>query len=273
MLNLTKHRIKWNEQIFKKYLKEGRGSGTKKEYKPWVNIQSFPSIGESSRILGWKTNRVQHFLSGNETGYFYILEWSDIVTDIREQFPLIDYEEATNIADDLGIKYPMDNESGFPYVLTTDFMITINIKGKEINVARTIKPASDLEKKRVIEKYEIERRYWKNRNIDWGIVSDNDIQKELTRNIEWVHSSYLFEDSYKLTNHQVKIISSMIYEKIQKSDFTIIEIGDYVDTEFNLEKGTGLYIIKHLISRKQILMDMANKLDLRLPARNIFRAV
>lgn len=273
MLNLAKRPTKWNEKIFKKYIKEGRGSGIRKDYKPWINIQNISSLGESSRILGWKTERVQHFLSNNESSYFYILEWSDIVVDIREQFPLVDYKETAKIAENLGIKHPVDNESGFPYVLTTDFMVTVKLNGKEVNIARTIKPALELEKERVIEKFEIERRYWKNRNIDWRIITDNDIPKELVRNIEWIHSAYLLEDSYSLTDKQVQIIASIIYEKIQNTDLTIVEIGDYIDSEYNLGNGTGLYLIKHLISGKQIFMNMTNKLDLRLPAKKFLKIV
>jgi hypothetical protein len=41
-----------------------------------------------NRVQGWKTNRVHHFISNNELLYFFLLEWSDIVTDIREQYPL-----------------------------------------------------------------------------------------------------------------------------------------------------------------------------------------
>lgn len=268
---MAKHRGKWTEEKIKRYIKEGRGNGIGKDYKPWVTIQSFPSEGRVSRIMGWKTERVHHLVSDNETRFFYLLEWSDIVTDIREQYPLIDYKETVAIADRLGIKHPADNESGVPYVLTTDFMITVIKNGKEINLARTIKPVADLEKERVIEKFEIERQYWKKRNIDWGIVTDRDIPKQFTRNIEWIHSSYLLEDSYKLTPKQLDIIATIIYEKIKNTDLSVIEIGDYIDSGMNFEKGTGLYIFKYLVSHKKILIDMANEINHNLPARNIVR--
>ena len=271
MFTLAKHRGKWTEEKIKRYIKEGRGNGIGKDYKPWVTIQSFPSEGRVSRIMGWKTERVHHLVSDNETRFFYLLEWSDIVTDIREQYPLIDYKETVAIADRLGIKHPADNESGVPYVLTTDFMITVIKNGKEINLARTIKPVADLEKERVIEKFEIERQYWKKRNIDWGIVTDRDIPKQFTRNIEWIHSSYLLEDSYKLTPKQLDIIATIIYEKIKNTDLSVIEIGDYIDSGMNFEKGTGLYIFKYLVSHKKILIDMANEINHNLPARNIVR--
>lgn len=38
-----------------------------------------------------------------ERNYFYILEYSDIVEDIREQYPLMPIEDTLLIADELGI--------------------------------------------------------------------------------------------------------------------------------------------------------------------------
>lgn len=36
---------------------------------------------------------MHHFLSKLETNYFYWLDWSPIVSDIREQYPLLPLEE------------------------------------------------------------------------------------------------------------------------------------------------------------------------------------
>ena len=82
--------------------KEGRGQGTGEDYKPWINIQDFPSNGLSTRGKGWKTNRIHQFLSKLERDYFYVLEWNNIVIDIREQFPLI-REDTWCIANEKGL--------------------------------------------------------------------------------------------------------------------------------------------------------------------------
>jgi hypothetical protein len=46
---MAKRILTWNEEKYKRYIKEGRGRGTSKEYKPWVRIQSFLSLG---KVLG-----------------------------------------------------------------------------------------------------------------------------------------------------------------------------------------------------------------------------
>jgi hypothetical protein len=48
-----------------------------------------------------------------------------------------------------------------------------------------VKPAAELDKARVLEKLEIERRYWQEQGIDWGIITEKDIQSVLVRNIAW----------------------------------------------------------------------------------------
>ena len=53
-----------------------------------------------------------------------MLEWNNIVVDIREQFPLT-REDTWHIADEKGIKHPTDPKSQIPIVMTTDFLITI----------------------------------------------------------------------------------------------------------------------------------------------------
>ncbi|ONG89924.1 transposase [Bacillus cereus] len=72
-----------------KWIKEGRGTGTGTDYRPWLKIQDVSSLGRSTRLKGIKTSRQHEFLSDLERNYFYLTEFSDVITDIREQFPLL----------------------------------------------------------------------------------------------------------------------------------------------------------------------------------------
>ena len=175
----------WNQAKFEKYIREGRGQGAGVDYLPWITVHDFSSRGIVSRVKGIKTQRVHHFLSRNELYYFYLLEWSDNVIDIREQFPLLDIGLAVDIAKGAGVKYPYDNISDFPYVLTCDFMITTPQGFK----ARTIKCSSELSNKRVLEKLEIERRYWDKCGIDWRLITENEIQIPKAKYIESIYIS------------------------------------------------------------------------------------
>lgn len=252
----------WDEQKYKRYLKEGRGQGEGSIYKPWINVQDFPSKGWSTKTPGWKTKRMYQFMSDVELMYFYLLEWADIVTDIREQFPLLDLEETERIAEELGIKHPIDRKTGFPRVLTTDFLITAVVNGKKINIARTVKQFSELDKKRVIEKFEIERRYWTARNIDWGIVTEKEILLTVAKNVEWLHDARELELDSQYNQQDLLNIVSVLKENLLESGKPIHKVLRDLDTEMNMSKGTSLYLLKYLIAHKQILVDMTRKLEI-----------
>lgn len=256
-------RRNWNQNTFSRYKKEGRGSGEGSDYVPWIKVQDFPSKGWSSKTPSWKTKRVHEFPSNHELRTFYILEWSDKVIDIREQYPLIDLERAQRIAREIGINYPTDKKSGMPYVLTTDFMITQNVGGSEEYIARTVKPASELAKKSVISKFEIERRYWKELNIDWGIITEKEIPLVLANNISLIHSDYYFEPTEDLTENQMLAIALELKDRLKRYNTTVVNITKSLDKELRLEAGTSLRIFKYLVARKEVLLNMNVKIDFR----------
>jgi hypothetical protein len=256
---MSRYDLTWTEEKYNRKLKEGYGQGVGQNYKPWVTTHDFPSDGLVSRSPGWKTNRVYHFMSNNELRYFYILEWSNRIKDIREQYPL-NLEDTLGIAENIGIKHSVDNISKFPRIMSTDFMITLSINGKEINVARTIKPFNKLEEKRVVEKYEIERRYWLEKNIDWKLVTENDISKEFASNVEWVHTEYILEALPDMGLTDLLDICEHIKDRLGKNDCSINYVTSSLDKAFNIERGTCLSLFKHLLAKKEIVMDMQKKI-------------
>ena len=175
------------QAVINRRISECRGQGSSSNYKPWLQVQDVPSQGLATRILGWKTARVHHFLSNFELNYFYVLEWSPVVCDIREQYPLLPLEETIAIAQQRGIRHPEDPKTKEPVVMTTDFLLTVRLKIGVTDLARTVKSVKDLQSERTLEKLEIERRYWQLRDIDWGIVTEHEIPETLAKNVEWLH--------------------------------------------------------------------------------------
>lgn len=147
-----------------KMIKEGRGTGIGSEYKPWIRIQDISSLGRSTRLKGIKTKRQHEFLSDMERDCFYLLEFSDEVEDIREQFPLLPIEDTLLIAKELGIEHPKNPETGEFIVMTTDFLISVSHNNETYEVARTIKSKDDLMNRRIIEKFYIEQKYWESKH-------------------------------------------------------------------------------------------------------------
>ena len=242
---MAKHRRRWNQSVYEKYISEGRGQGECREYKPWIRVQDFASRGIVSRIYSPKTERIHHLLSNNELYYFYLAEWSDKVTDIREQFPLSDVESAMRIAASAGIAYPTDKTSGFPYVMTCDFMLT-TINGLK---ARTIKQVTELTNPRVVEKLEIERRYWARIGVDWKIVTDRDIDVPKARAIEWVRQAGNIG--------QLNKNPAFLPEAAERfsTNASLLDAARSLEYDFHLPEGTGLLVLRRLIQAKQIKVE------------------
>jgi hypothetical protein len=270
---MTKRREILDENKIEKYIKMGYGSGEGKDYKPWIEIQDFPSLGRVSRIFGWKANRIHHLLSDLEKNYFYLLEWSDIVFDIREQFPLLERPLAMDIAQRKGIKYPVYKGTDVPYILTTDFMITVRTdSGKFRNIARTVKPSEFLEKKRTIEKFEIERCYWEKKGVDWGIVTEHEINSAIAGNIEWLHLCYRYEDLGFDDERYFNELAHILQDRLYKFDIPLNSLLSNLDIEYNTDTGTFLKILKHLISVKTVKVDMKQRIDLSHCIKDIISA-
>lgn len=247
-----------------KKLKDGLGQGIGIDYKPWLVIQDVSSLGRSTRLKGIKIPRQYEFLSDLERNYFYLLEYSDYVVDIREQFPLLELEETMIIANELGIKHPAHPETKEPIVMTTDFVVTKMEQGKPINVARTLKYKNDLMDKRVIEKFEIEREYWKRKGIDWGIVTELEVPKEMAMNISFVHSYAdlnSIEDFNEFSEADIDIFSVHLISTLLTEDRTVREACTRLDEVFYLAPGCGLTLFKHMIITKAIEVDLMNRLD------------
>ena len=255
-----------------KRIKEGRGTGKGGKYKPWIKIQDVPSLGRSSRIKGIKTGRQHEFLSDMERNYFYILEYSDIVEDIREQYPLLPIEDTLLIADELGIEHPKDPKTGEFVVMTTDFLITINYDNKVYDVARTIKSKDDLMDKRISEKFEIERVYWKRKGIDWGIVTGEEIDKTVASNISMVHGYKEINTIDSLNGIEAGELKDLIYEFVKRiidNSKTVRNICSEFDNEMFLEKGSGLCMFKYLIINKIIEIDITEKINVNKNIQSI----
>ncbi|WP_371365930.1 Transposon Tn7 transposition protein TnsA [Sporomusa rhizae] len=262
---MSKRSFGWNESKYNRFIKENRGRGEGYHYTPWLKIQDFPSRGRVSRVSGIKTQRVHSLFSDLETRCFYIFDWSNKEIDIREQFPLLEFEETIKIAEKIGITYPRDRETDFPIVMTTDFLLTIQNEDGICYVARTVKPSSELDKKRVMEKFEIERRYWAERNIDWGIVTEKEIQLELVQNIQWFQSLYNFELEGVSSSDFEMLVSLFKRQFAIDNQISIQQVCNSFDINQNLQSGTSMSLFRYLVARKEIKVNIQTKIDIHVP--------
>lgn len=253
-----------------KWLKEGRGSGVGSDYKPWLNIQDVSSLGRSTRLKGIKTGRQHEFLSDLERNYFYISEYSDFVVDIREQFPLLPLEDTIVIADELGIKHPTDPKTKEPIVMTTDFLLTIDRGQGVFEAARTIKMKDELLKERILEKFEIEREYWQRRDIDWGIVTEEEISKTMARNISYIHNYFDIHDFdafSEMNGQHIEDLAMALLQRLLNTEESIRSVTSTFDKEVHLPLGSGVTLFYHLLAKKIIKVNILETINLEQPLK------
>lgn len=257
---MAKRKSGWTEEKIARYIKAGKGQGELEKYIPWLNVQDFSSKGNVTRINGWKTKRKHEFFSNLERSYFFLLDWSDNVVDIREQFPM-DREKTFNIAEEKGISHSNDESSDTIIPMTTDFFVTLVKNKSSVYLARTVKPSKELEDPRVIEKFEIEREYWEGKGIDWGIITEKELPAMLVKNIQWVHKFYFLdsEEDELLALEFLKVIKA----SLNSPNLKIIKVCNKFDDDYNAEVGSAITYFKHLIARKFISFNMTEKMDIR----------
>lgn len=262
---MAKRRITFTQKLLERWLKEGRGSGEGEFYKPWLTIHDFASIGRSHRIPDWQHGRLRHLMSDLEEIIFYLLSWNERVTDIREQFPLLPLEETLWIAEELGIKHPADPISRFPIVMTTDFLLKTKSEPGDLYVARTVKPGDHLNNPRIVAKFAIERRYWKTRNVDWGIITDHKLPLQLYRNIKLVYEWFSFRSLKPLTIQIIDETTHRLTNLVIGNNLALRDISQIVDKQFGFMNGTAMNVVRHLIARRQWQINMYQPIEMSKP--------
>lgn len=234
-----------------KKIKEGRGQGHFENYKPYLKIQDVATEGLATRIKGTKTGRSHHLLSDLELDYLYILDWFEDVIDIREQYPL-DLPETVALSKELNIPHPPRSEPNNPSVVTTDFLITIRQPIGTKEIARTIKPSESLTNSRVLEKFEIERLYWQERKIDWGIVTELEINQTLVKNLKWL---YRYRDPRSLpatiTSTIIPKLIKFMLPIVKKKSVALRDVTNACDSNFGLPRGNSLSLVRHLLATRE----------------------
>ncbi|MGP9039423.1 TnsA endonuclease C-terminal domain-containing protein [Cytobacillus kochii] len=252
----------WNETTINRLLKEKRGQGTGKDYKPWLQVQDIASKGRSTRTLGHTTQRVHHLLSDLQLYYFYLLEFDENVTDIREQYPLLDFHDMKIQLDQELTKKLFDKKTQVPHIFTVSFLVTRKGEsGEHYDEVRIIKQSQELEKNATLQRLELERRYFEKKEIDFGIITEKEIDKQLARNIGWALNSYDIQDYPSLTLNLPHLKRDMVHYLSNKSD-TFQGIFSRLEREYSLDEGLGLILFKHLIANKEVSMDLSKKIYL-----------
>lgn len=233
-----------------KRIKEGRGQGHGPDYKPFIYTRDVSSLGRSHRLPGSKTQRLHHLLSDLELAVFLTLDWSPQVTDIREQFPMR-VEDTARIATEHGL--PHAKYQGLPQVLTSDFLVDFNDPNRP-TLAIQAKYSADLDKPEIIERLEIERRYWSEKGIPWALITEREVSQVAFANIQWLYPAQVEDDVPldELDRYQALYLAGFQRHPGKK----LTAIAQELDMAYEMEPGQALYWLRQLLARHHFLFDI-----------------
>ncbi|MBO2639309.1 heteromeric transposase endonuclease subunit TnsA [Shewanella algae] len=240
-----------NQGQINKRIREGRGQGHGPDYKPFIYTRDVSSLGRSHRIYGNKCRRLHHLLSDLELAVLLTLDWSPHVKDIREQFPLC-VEDTVRLAQEHGISH--SKFQGVAQVLSSDFLVDFDDPSRP-NIAIQAKYSTDLAKPEVIERLELERRYWAEKDIPWFIVTEMDFAKVAFNNIQWFYPAQI--EAAVVTDDLERYLRLFAQEFMRTPDKLITEVAQRLDVTYELEPGQALYWLRQLLARRYFIFDIS----------------
>ena len=140
--------------------------------------------------------------------------------------------------------------------MTTDLLLDIRQGDRVVNQAVSVKYRNDLDDVRVLEKQELERRYWESENVDWFPFTENDVPLKLIQNIKWIIPHL----------HNNELDEQNVYETFElMSRFFQLHPGEKVsvvlqslDEREHAENGSYLQYFRHLLAQGAYYWDMVN---------------
>ncbi|WP_018277472.1 heteromeric transposase endonuclease subunit TnsA [Teredinibacter turnerae] len=240
----------WNSEAKNaRWIKEGRGQGAGSAYKPWLTVRDVPSEGRSHRVFGHLTQRTHHLLSDLELATFLLLQWRSTVTDIREQFPL-ERALTQELCTRLGVEHP--NQRGVDQYMSSDFVVDSKEKDRPRFVLQ-VKAKKHLEVARVVEKLEVERSYWKEKEIPFYLVTEGQIPPTVFENINLLYN--YADDSIDQT--ELSVPFELFRQQLpQHESLRLIDLCIHLDTAYSQEPGESLYQIKRLLALRYFHFDI-----------------
>ncbi len=161
------------------------------KYLPWLFTRD--CLGDGTRHLLpdlFYERRVLHLMSDLEKMIYYMLRSRKNVIEVFEQYPLLPISYTEEICERNNIRhpaYPRNNN----IVMTTDFLLIVKDENNELSYkACAVKPSSKLGEKRIKEKLFVEEMYWKERGIEFGVMTELDVNKQYVKNVILCRKGY-----------------------------------------------------------------------------------
>lgn len=292
------HRAAMSEVRLINWLKDGRGQGFGRDYRPFLQVtrQDHASVGHSHIVPNQFIGRQHHLLSALERKVCILNLAQPAVKDLREQYPHWPCSHESPLASlyaQTGLQWPGIHPSSsegtlslaksmrfrhsnfvslkIPYIYTTDQLVTVQLKNQPpILVAICIKYRSDLRPKKVrgkmFRKLRMEREYWRRLGIPWLLVTDRSVNEQVCQNLEWALSGAI----QRIQPGDIGLLNRFVLA------FGAAEWGGRcldqmaaVSNILDINVSTTIRLLKLAIWRALISVDLTQQVDLQRPLEKL----
>ncbi|HEX8513683.1 MAG TPA: TnsA endonuclease N-terminal domain-containing protein [Allosphingosinicella sp.] len=261
---MPRGKVRWSEEEIARRYAQGRGQGDLADYHPWLDFYDLSSTGLAARLPSAKTGRLHHLMSGIEIGAFLELIHSPGVIDIQEQYAL-DREDTRAIAAELGIRHPVYPGTKVDVVMTTD-LVVLRLEGDVVRrYARAVKPASKLEDLRILEKLEIERRFWALRDEDWAIITDQEQSQRRRASLEWMHAKEVLHEESEPDHWTTRIAAFVAAVRSARQGATFEDLERALLARGLFQPDEMVTVIRHLCGTGRMQSDPDQGFDITWP--------
>lgn len=167
-------------------VKRRRGVGSGALYVPWLKVRDVPSKGTSAIIRGVPTGRPHHLLSELEAIYFFLVERQASTVDIREQWPILDFDRTLELCERFGVRHAARN--GYPEPFTIDLLITERVNGELRHRAASVKSPEDARDPLVRLRLAVEHAWCQERGIPWTLVDTTQFDKTMLETLRFMRA-------------------------------------------------------------------------------------
>lgn len=151
--------------------------------------------------------------------------------------------------------------------MTTDFVVDTRIGDTITVTARSVKPASELDNARTLEKQEIERRYWHAKGVEWGLVTDLDLPVQRIKNLRWLHEMQSLQHiTEPYPGYWRDLCRRFLACLPQATGMSVKQYIRLLESTQGFATGDSLTVIRHLAANKQIAIDLDGNFDMQMPA-------
>lgn len=167
-------------------VKRHRGVGLGSCYAPWLKVRDVPSIGTSAITRGILTGRPHHLLSELEAIYFFLIERRASTVDLREQWPILDFDRTLELCERFGVRHTA--RSGYTEPFTIDLLITERVEGQLRYRAASVKSPEDARDPLVRLRLAVEHAWCEERGIPWTLVDTTQFNKTMLETLRFIRA-------------------------------------------------------------------------------------